>query len=435
MKNLIRKIGVALLFLAILQVGIAQVVDFSHSKACKGNETHFVNATTGSSAVTSYRWLLGSDPTPMGISENFSYTFINADVYRVTLEAYIGAILVDSESKNVVVDEAPTANFEISNNCFGYPVNFTTIQNDEIEIYQWNYGDGSGEFNNIANPMHYYAIEGSYTVSLIVAAYNTCSDTITKEINVFPTPVAEIQGTLNEVCEGDVIELYVDDYSYVAWGASIFTTNEQVQNDTLTFDVPSGISQIDAEVVVFSIYENQTICKDTAYVTIRVNSIPEINIASTDTIVLPGGQVTLTAASNHNIDEYYWTPVTNMDNPFSASPFVVINKPTIFAVIITDENGCKNDGSIFVDVKLKADNLITPNGDGHNDTWFVSHNGLSDDYEVVIFNRWGEEVNSYQGYQNNWDGKCDNGELPEGAYFYVIKYKDITYTGSITLLR
>ena len=64
-----------------------------------------------------------------------------------------------------------------------------------------------------------------------------------------------------------------------------------------------------------------------------------------------------------------------------------------------------------------------------------------DNMNVSIFNRWGEQVYSWDGDNGNWDGKgVDGEELSEGVYFYVLKATgaDGYYyekKGSITLIR
>lgn len=74
----------------------------------------------------------------------------------------------------------------------------------------------------------------------------------------------------------------------------------------------------------------------------------------------------------------------------------------------------------------KIPQLVTPNGDGHNDTWVIPGMEGYKDAVVEIYNRWGNLVFKASPYQNNWDGKSENatdvgqGMLPAGTYFYVI---------------
>jgi gliding motility-associated-like protein len=68
-----------------------------------------------------------------------------------------------------------------------------------------------------------------------------------------------------------------------------------------------------------------------------------------------------------------------------------------------------------------ANNLLTPNGDGVNDTWTIQYLDQYPENEVSVFNRNGERVFYTKNYQNNWNGKTSNQEVLEDTYYYIIK--------------
>lgn len=84
---------------------------------------------------------------------------------------------------------------------------------------------------------------------------------------------------------------------------------------------------------------------------------------------------------------------------------------------------------------------ITPNDDGDNDYWHIENIELPQFARntVRIFNRWGEEVWSANGYDNNqvrWEGQGrTDGDLPDGTYYYVVEINSTTYKGYIELTR
>ena len=84
---------------------------------------------------------------------------------------------------------------------------------------------------------------------------------------------------------------------------------------------------------------------------------------------------------------------------------------------------------IFISTQLPASwliihNVITPNGDGINDGWIIDGIEEFPDNTVLIFNRWGDKVNSFDHYNNTtevWKGDNYQGKpLPDGTYYYII---------------
>jgi gliding motility-associated-like protein len=66
-------------------------------------------------------------------------------------------------------------------------------------------------------------------------------------------------------------------------------------------------------------------------------------------------------------------------------------------------------------------NAFSPNGDGVNDTYTIP---CPSDGAIVlcVYNRWGIEVYRNEDYKGEWDGKYKGSPLPDGTYYYVIKY-------------
>jgi len=46
-------------------------------------------------------------------------------------------------------------------------------------------------------------------------------------------------------------------------------------------------------------------------------------------------------------------------------------------------------------------NLLTPNGDGKNDAWFIANIGKIDGCSVFVFNRWGVKLFETTNYNND----------------------------------
>lgn len=77
-------------------------------------------------------------------------------------------------------------------------------------------------------------------------------------------------------------------------------------------------------------------------------------------------------------------------------------------------------------------NVITPNGDGTNDTWkILGRKNLT--ATVQIYNRWGASVLESTRYDNSWSGS----NLSPGIYYYSLWVAGCTeeYKGYIQVVR
>lgn len=86
---------------------------------------------------------------------------------------------------------------------------------------------------------------------------------------------------------------------------------------------------------------------------------------------------------------------------------------------------------------MTVPNLFTPNGDGTNDVFEIRGLESFAENDLVIANRWGNEIFKKTNYRNNWTGEG----LNEGTYFYVLRVKESAnsewqvFKGYTTLIR
>ena len=69
-------------------------------------------------------------------------------------------------------------------------------------------------------------------------------------------------------------------------------------------------------------------------------------------------------------------------------------------------------------------NQFSPNGDGQNDRLIINCIENFPGNSLEIFDRYGNSVFQATNYDNNWDGSSNNGELPNGTYFYILDLGD-----------
>ena len=89
---------------------------------------------------------------------------------------------------------------------------------------------------------------------------------------------------------------------------------------------------------------------------------------------------------------------------------------------------------------VKCANHFTPNDDGFNDTWSIINANYFPNFEVYVYNRWGQNVYRQKNeYTTPWDGRSLGVALPDATYYYVFYYdKDVKtkfVKGDVTILR
>jgi len=99
--------------------------------------------------------------------------------------------------------------------------------------------------------------------------------------------------------------------------------------------------------------------------------------------------------------------------------------------------------AVFTDRKEEAalPSGFSPNGDGRNDVFGILGSGkFSREFEMRVWNRWGQEVFRSTDPNMGWDGNWNGAQAQTGVYAYYITFKNVfnepkVYKGNVTLVR
>ncbi|MCQ2225320.1 MAG: gliding motility-associated C-terminal domain-containing protein, partial [Paludibacteraceae bacterium] len=87
----------------------------------------------------------------------------------------------------------------------------------------------------------------------------------------------------------------------------------------------------------------------------------------------------------------------------------------------------QNDEPFYRKSVASKNLLLTPNGDGWNDTLVLTESEQCEDNELYVYNRWGIVVCHQRRYENSWRGEVANSFsmgkgnlLPVGTYYYML---------------
>lgn len=128
----------------------------------------------------------------------------------------------------------------------------------------------------------------------------------------------------------------------------------------------------------------------------------------------------------------------NSISDFLHAPIDTFSQVTVYRIVATLADGTVLYSAFYPikqSVRLFMPTAFTPNGDGVNDIYFPK--GLFwDEYELTIYNRWGQTVFTTTDKNKGWGG----GEFNPDIYHYVARVRDqfgeeIVKKGTLQLIR
>ena len=138
----------------------------------------------------------------------------------------------------------------------------------------------------------------------------------------------------------------------------------------------------------------------------------------------------------------------------STNPVHEYSDTGLFTVILTGVNqyGCTDLFVKIVEIEpefiIHMPNTFTPNGDGINDIFPRAIDGqypglgLEKDFEMFIYDRWGDLMFKTNDIKVPWTGKANNGKrlAQEDVYVWIVNVRDHKgkkhqLVGHVTLIR
>jgi gliding motility-associated-like protein len=330
----------------------------------------------------------------------------------------------------------------ISNNtplCEGLTINFIT-GNVQNATYTWTNPDGStsNQQNPVINNIT-LADSGNYT--LIVTVNGCNSDPGSSTAIVLPTPPTPVITSNAPVCEGTDLTLFTDYFPnaiYLWSGPNGFSSN--VQNPIIPFVTAASNG-------IFSVVKQANGCSSAStQVDVVVNPTPDaVFTANPSQTTLTDPDVQFLNSSPLEMDYLWQFGDGNSSTLFN--PMHTYTDTGWYQVILTVRDqftGCFDIDSTWVriDPYFAAffPRAFTPNGDGTNDEFSFKGSAV-ENFDLIIFDRWGQEVYRTQSETSPWNGTIQGRPAAEGVYVYKLQVKVLDkpelkkYIGSVHLYR
>jgi gliding motility-associated-like protein len=308
---------------------------------------YFYNySNTYNSPATQCKWDFGDGATSADYSPTHAYT--NPGTYKIQLIVINPATQCsDTAYQQITVNNfkpafAFTTSYLSLRNC---PPVLARFSNNSVNYTRvtWDFGDGTTA-DNLNFPSHVYENSGKYIVKLYVYGPATLIATYTDSV-IVNQPEATMQTSDLEGCIG-----YTPTLTSVTKNANLYA-----------WDFGDGALSIPGDSVTSHQYMTPGVYKPVLMVSqtggctavatlpnqVTVHPNPVVTISPAQPLVCKGTPIQLTASGG---SAYAWSPATGLSDAGIAAPLTSPDNTTTYTVLVKDNLGCSNTGSITVKV-------------------------------------------------------------------------------------
>ena len=232
--------------------------------------------------------------------------------------------------------------------------------------------------------------------------YLGCDSIIKTRLTINPLPTPEL-GDDKRICFGDLLILDPGNFNHYLW-----------QNGDTTRRFRTN--QIGSYSVTVT---NQFGCK-AADTTDLVEIFPlPLNFLPKDSTLCRGNVLQIKVPG---FETYRWS-TGSLGNTIN------ISQSNLYILNVKDTNNCKGADSINVLFKncinLQMPNAFTPNADRTNDVFKPYVPAPVTDFQMRIWNKWGELLFESYDYRKGWNGTYKGIAQPMDTYVYMVTFKDV----------
>ena len=394
----------------------------------------FMNPSTYASKAS--LWNFGDGHDSSFIDTILNYVYEQSGQYRVRLIANIGTLCIDTVYKDFELPELPEASFSyLRTDCEPY-VFFSNNSSNAAKSF-WDFDNGlTSEADDTINV--FYSEAGEYLIRLTVTSNENCIDSFSDTVKIDHLALANF---------------------HLDWDTctnKITVTNNSTQSGQYYWKFGDGKTSNDTSRIFIHHFDNSGIptdtgmlytvllividppCSDTMIKQILVHVPPPIDFKVEYDSCFP---IASFSSSSKGALNFFWE---FGDGDTSTKKDVIHEYPDEgeyrVRFYINLNEICTDSVEHFIRVnKYKPEeiiipNIFTPNNDLMNDQFSLKGLNLScDNYELIIFNRWGQEL-----FRSNsdlfWDGRVNGKTVSEGTYYYVFKSNYFSTAGTITVI-
>jgi hypothetical protein len=298
---------------------------------------------------------------------------------------------------NGCVATAPNIVVGLVDNLFVVPGRDTTICEGESVVLRPNTNGNQFVWTpaldlNNATAQNPIASPKDTTRYIVTISLGICriQDTIMVNVRKAPRPDAGPGGT---ICFGQDFNLQGSGGVSYQWTPATYLTDATISN-------PTSVKPAQTTVYSLNVVDVNG-CRSLQPGLVTVTVTPPIQVFTNppDTVAYIGDTIQLLATSIGT--SYEWTPAIDLSDPYIANPILTVTEDRIYTVEATTAAGCRGTTTFRLQAyqgpEIYVPNAFTPNGDGKNDLLRPVAVGMKSLRYFKVFNRWGQEVYSWNG--------------------------------------
>lgn len=423
--------------------GVQLVASGQTDVTCNGlcDGTANVSALSGTQPYT-YNW----NTTPAQTTPNATALCAGSFICTVTdsagCTASVTVTITQPTPLTVAVATPPWPSI-----CLGQSTNLQATPGGGTIPYvvAWNPGSLAGNSPSVSP-----TATTTYTVT--VTDQNNCTATATETITVNPIPAAALAADVTAGCVPLCVNFAdlstvgaPDNIASWVWDFGDGSPTSNAQSPSHCYTVPGVYT------ITLTVTSNNG-CTNTIVMAnyINVYPVPTADFsASPQPATILNPQIFFTDLSV-GATQWNWSfgDVANSSSSLQNPSFVYGDSGcyNVYLIVNNADNCFDTTDQIICiapEYALYIPNAFTPNGDGVNDFFIPKGMGINpDDFEMWIFDRWGNMIYYTDDLLHGWDGHANGGNdfAQIDTYVYKIKCKDVLenkhdYIGRVTLVK
>lgn len=415
----------------------------SNHTICYGSNTQIFAAGTGGISPYTYTWVPsiynGSGPYVVQPTVTTSYTVLASDANGCVAPPRVITVFVNpplaAVGKTLDVCDAHTAVLTPT---------ITSLGNGGP--YQFFWSDGtSNSYDSVVVNLQFGS---TYTYSVLIKDGCTIPDAVANfvvNVKPLPSPSLTIYPTIGcnpakitfSAVESNTVS--VNNYLWhIEYNAGILDTTYNVYDVDVSGNPASISLSTNGSYAVSAMISNQYGCVvNIPFIdSIKVYPRPIASFSYTPMITdIVNSEITFINQSQ-NANYYLWNfgdyaSSDNISTDTNTTHFYMYEGEYMVNLLASNIYGCKDTASAIITIRpqfaVYIPNAFTPDGNGLNDIFTPVGIGImEDEYQMLIYDRWGNLVFSSNNLNVGWDGSIKGEPQPkDGVYTYKITLVDV----------